>query len=172
MRELVEGIVKTAAVAAGLAESAVMRKPEKESPVLPKRRVEIEFQPERFKPSGRKVGKFPTPGKEDKFRTVRKELYVTVQPVSVRVASNDEAWLSAFSRDFVRALPRKSVDGDGNRITITVSEAEYGGFTGKLVEVFKKRSRTFHITVEGRLTEDSEIPLITDVTITPNYRES
>ena len=88
------------------------------------------------------------------------------------IRADDEAWLAAFAEAFLLALPKRGADARGNRVTVSVDKAEYGGFTRRMVEAFTKRSKTFHVTFTGMATRDSDIPLIRDVTFTPTYREA
>jgi hypothetical protein len=171
MRTLALAVLRGAAVAAGLPEGAVLHIPAKDGPTLPARRMEISYLPEQYQRTGRPVRKRATVGKEQTHRTLTREKYAVRLPVRAAIRADDEAWLRAFSRAFVRALPKNVVDGEGNTVAVRVDKAEYGGFTGRLVEVFVKRSKTFHITFTGRTTRDLDIPLIRDVNINPAYRE-
>lgn len=172
MRPEATHIVTIAAIAAGLPESAVMEVPDKETPMLPKKRLELDYLTEQYKVSGRIVGKRKTPGKETTHRTLDRKRYEVRLPVRVAVQSNDDTWLNEFSRRFVAALPKRVTDENGYPITVTVDQAEYGGFSRRMVEVFKKRSKTFHVMFTGMLISETEIPLISDVEITPKYREA
>jgi hypothetical protein len=172
MRQTAFAIIQAAAVAAGLPESAVMHTPEKDGPTLPKRRAEISYLPEQYRRTGRPVRKRPSVDKEDTHRTLRREIYTVRLPVRVAIRSDDETWLRDFATAFRAALPKRTTDEQGNPVSVTVEKAEYGGFTGKLVEVFKKRSKTFHVSVTGMTTRDTEIPLVRDADITPKYREA
>lgn len=172
MRQFATGIIRAAATAAGLPESAVMVEPDKDGVTLPKRRVEISYLAEQYTRTGRPVRKRATVGKERTHRTLTREKYAVRLPVRAAIRADDETWLKDFSRRFVAALPKRTIDENGNAVTVAVDKAEYGGFTTKAVEVFKKRSKTFHITFTGMTTAENEIPLITSVTITPEYREA
>jgi hypothetical protein len=172
MRQIATDIVKAAAVAAGLPETAVMVEPDKDGITLPGKRVEISYLAEQYARTGRPVRKRATVGKELTHRTLTREEHAVRLPVRAAIRADDEVWLKDFSRRFVSALPKRTTDENGNAVTVAVEKAEYGGFTTKAVEVFKKRSKTFHITFTGMTTIENEIPLITSVTITPEYREA
>ena len=172
MRSIATDIITAAAVAAGLPEASVMIEPEKDGVTLPKRRVEISYLAEQYRRTGRPVRKTPTPGKETTHRTLAREKHAVRLPVRAAIRADDEAWLKEFSRCFVAALPKRMTDEHGNTVTMAVEKAEYGGFTKKAVEVFKKRSKTFHITFTGMTTIENEIPLIKSVDIIPSYREA
>jgi len=172
VRQVATEIITAAAIAAGLPESAVMIAPDKDGITLPDKRVEIAYMAEQYTRTGRPIRKRPTLGKEKTHRTLTREKYAVRLPVRAAIRADDEAWLKDFSRRFVAALPKRSTDENGNTVTVAVGKAEYGGFTTKAVEVFKKRSKSFHITFTGMTTTETEIPLITSVTITPNYREA
>lgn len=171
MRQTAFAIIRAAAMAAGLPADAIMNAPDKEGVTLPKRRVECSTLTEQYHSSGRFVGKFPTPGKEHTFRTLRRARYDVRLVVRAAIRADDEAWLAAFAEAFLLALPKRAADAHGNRVTVSVDKAEYGGFTRRMVEAFTKRSKTFHVTFTGMTTRDSDIPLIRDVTFTPTYRE-
>lgn len=172
MRQVATDIITTAAVAAGLPESAVMIEPEKDGITLPKKRVELSYLTEQYRRTGRPVRKSPTPGKETTHRTLVREKHAVRLPIRASIRADDEAWLKNFSRCFVTALPKRMTDEHGNTVTVAVEKAEYGGFTKKAVEVFKKRSKTFHITFTGMTIIENEIPLIKSVDIIPSYREA
>lgn len=172
MRKTAFAIIQTAAVTAGLAETTVMHTPDKDSKTLPARRIEISYQPEQYRRTGRPVAKTPTQGREDSYRTLRREIHSVRLPVRVAIRADDETWLRDVSAAFCAALPKRTIDAHGNAVRVAVERAEYGGFTRRMVEVFKKRSKTFVITFTGMTTRDSEIPLVKDVTITPNYTEN
>lgn len=171
MRTTAFAIIRDAAVAAGLPEAAVLHAPDKDGPDLPKRRVEVSYLPEQYRRTGRPVDKRPTSGSEDTHRTLRREIHSVRLPVRAAIRADDDAWLRAFAAAFCAALPKRATDEAGNIVRVAVDKAEYGGFTRRMVEVFKKRSKTFFVTFTGMTTRDSEIPLIRNVTITPNYRE-
>jgi hypothetical protein len=172
VRQIATDIITAAAVAAGLPESSVMIAPDKDGITLPKRRVDISYLAEQYNRTGRPVRKRPTPGKEKTHRTLSREKHAMRLPVRAAIRADDEAWLKDFSSRFIVALPKHFTDGNGNTVKVSVEKAEYGGFTKKAVEVFKKRSKTFHITFTGMTTIENEIPLIKSVTITPKYREA
>jgi hypothetical protein len=172
MRETAFAILRAAAVAAGLPETAIMDAPDKDGVTLPRRRVECSTLTEQYVSSGRFVGKFPTPGKVQTHRTLRRARYDMRLVVRAAIRADDEAWLAAFAEAFLLALPKRVTDAHGNRVTVSVDKAEYGGFTRRMVEAFTKRNKTFHVTFTGMTTRDSEIPLIRDVTFNPTYREA
>lgn len=172
MRALAVRILTAAAVAAGLDADAVMHVPEKDTLTLPARRLEIAYQPEQYRRTGRPLLKQPTPGREDASRTLVREIHSVRLPVRAAIRADDEAWLAEFSEKFLAALPKRTVDEHGRSVSIAVDKAEYGGFTGRLVEVFVKRSKTYLITFTGSRTSSRDVPLIRDVDITPNYREA
>jgi len=172
VRQFATGIIRAAATAAGLPESAVMVEPDKDGVTLPKKRVEISYLAEQYARTGRPVRKRATVGKERTHRTLTREKYAVRLPVRAAIRADDETWLKDFSRRFVAALPKRATDENGNAVTVAVDKAEYGGFTRRMVEAFTKRSKTFHVTFTGMATRDSDIPLIRDVNINPTYREA
>lgn len=172
MRLTSKTIITAAAVAAGLPESAIMDKPDKETATLPKKRIELSYLQEQYRRTGRPIKKFPTQGSEETHRTIRREVHSVRLPVRVAIHADDEGWLKTYAHAFLAALPKRALDGFGNTVSIKVDKAEYGGFVSKMVEVFKKRTKTFHISFTGMTTSDMEVPLIRDVTLTPNYRET
>ena len=172
MRQIATDTITAAAVTAGLPKSAVMIEPDKDGITLPNKRVAIAYLTEQYTRTGRPIRKRATVGKERTHRTLTREREAVRLPVRAAIRADDEAWLKQFSRRFVAALPKRTADEYGNAVSVAVQKAEYGGFTTKKVEVFKKRSKVFHIMFTGMTTTENEIPLITSVTITPDYREA
>ncbi|AMK10854.1 hypothetical protein [Pseudodesulfovibrio indicus] len=172
MRQFATEAITAAAVAAGLPESAVMVEPDKDGIMLPPRRVEIAYLAEQYTYTGRPIRKTRTEGKESTHRTLTRERQSVRLPVRAVVRADDEAWLKDFSRRFIAALPKRMTDEDGNTVTVAVEKAEYGGFTTKQVEVFKKRSKSFHVAFTGMTVTEKEISLIKSVDINPSYREA
>ncbi|MFH2064983.1 MAG: hypothetical protein ABIK15_07290 [Pseudomonadota bacterium] len=175
MRAFARQIITAAAVTAGMDADSIMDKPDKQNLLLPTPRMELEYMPEDYKRTFRKIVKFndPPPAPEDPEdpeepvtqRVIRSRIYENTLTVRAEVRTDDEAWLEAFVKDFILDMPHKTADSDNNLVTIKTVRAVRGGFGSKLVEVFKKRSNAIHITFTGMLCRDDLIPLIRDVNI-------
>lgn len=143
-----------------------MDKPEKErAALLPSKRVQVDYQPEALTRNPRRIAKFPSQTHQGTHRTIRSRTYTRSLTVRAEVVADDEAWLERFIRDFLLAMPHKTADGDGNLITVVADRAVLGGFEGKMVEAFKRRSSAVHVTVTGMLCKDTDVPLVTDVNL-------
>jgi hypothetical protein len=171
MRQVATDVITAAAVAAGLPEDAVMIEPEGDAATLPSKRVGIAYLDEQYTRTGRPIRKRATVGKELTHRTLIREKASVHLSVRAAAHTDDEAWLKEFSHRFVTALPKRTVDENGNAVRVAVDRAEYGGFAGGADEP-QALSKTFYLVFTGMITTENEIPLITSVTITPEYREA
>ncbi|GEM_PF-1442954 len=173
MKDLIFETLSTAAMASGLEPLADGTRPIYEAPVemdeimLPKPRIEIQILKAPVKPFKKKLAKYPTPGKEDTHRTIRKALDQVVCPVRVAIISNDEKWLKDFAHTLHRDLPRKIADRHNNVVKIEVEAVESTGGGSKLVKVasLEKLSKVFHLRFTGLVTRDEETAWIKDVEI-------
>ena len=94
----------------------------------------------------------------------------------LNVLAEDESWLSKFGFDFVMALPKGVNDERGNWVGIRVQKATPGKPPVKRVGeaeivVFTRLNTLFLLTFTGRVTEDIEHDLVTDVTINPHWEK-
>ena len=165
MRSFAFATIRNAAMAAGLTEDAVMEKPDKESVILPAKRLQVEYLPEALDRSPKRIAKFSSSASPDTHRTIRKQVYKRGLTVRAEVVSDDAAWLEQFVRDFLIALPHKTANAESDLVIVKATRAVRGGFGSKTVEVFKRRSNALHITFTGMICEDEDVPLITDVNL-------
>jgi len=174
MRSFAKDIITQAAVAAGLDQAAVMDKPDKETILLPEKRIQLEYLPQGLERSFKRVARATTPKKEKTHRTIRARIYKTDLTVRAEIKSNDEDWLETFVNTFLVELPHKVATPENDLVTVEATRAVRGGFGKRTVEVFKKRSNALHITFKGMICKDREVPLITDVNIKDGteYQES
>lgn len=119
MQAFATEVITRAALAAGLPEGRVMAAVKKDNLTIDRPRVEMQFLPEKYTRTGRKLGvsRETVKGEDgtEKLMLVRKrELYVVELPVNVNVLSEDREWLERFSYAFVAALPRGGNDSRGN----------------------------------------------------------
>lgn len=164
--------LRGAAVAAGLEAEAFMPAPKRESRTMPEIRVEYSVLAERYSHSPRLIKK-TLPAEDNATHCTHRVRHYTVDiQFMVRVCCDSEEWLDSFTPVFERALPRKFADDANNVVTARIEKAELGGFSSELVTVFKKLSRTYHITFRHLLTEDIAMPLIRDVSINPHIQEA
>jgi hypothetical protein len=165
MRAFAKQTITTAAVAAGLAETAVMDKPDKETILLPEKRIQLEYMPETLARRFRRIKRSTSIDNPETHRTLRSRLYETVLAVRVDIRGDNEAWLAAFFKDLLLQLPRKVANDDGDLVKIEAFKAERGGFGTRMVEAFVKRSVALHVNFTGMVCADEEVPLITDVNL-------
>lgn len=162
MRTLAEAIITKAAEKAGLPEKRVMGLSAADNLTLPRPRVELEFLPEPFTRTGRKLAVTRDKAKQ----TTKKELYEHRLEVTANVLADDEKWLSAFEKSFVAAFPRGLDDSRGNWVKILVQQATFTTPPAKRVgdkeiKVFTKVNTLFLIKFTGRITSEEEQDLIT-----------
>ncbi|WP_308775861.1 translation initiation factor 2 [uncultured Bilophila sp.] len=172
MEKLIMEAVTRAAVAAGLPAERVMTESAKDNLTLPRPRVEVQMQPATYKRTGRKLGVTRT----ETRHITKRELYEVGQQVLLNVLAEDESWLSKFGFDFVMALPKGVNDERGNWVGIRVQKATPGKPPVKRVGeaeivVFTRLNTLFLLTFTGRVTEDIEHDLVTDVTINPHWEK-
>ena len=165
MRSFAKDIITQTAVTAGLAETSVMDKPDKETILLPEKRIQLEYLDQTFERAFKRVARMASLENPDTHRTIRAMVYKTDLIVRAEIKSNDENWLEEFVGKFLLALPYKTAAPDNNLVAIRVSRAIRGGFGKRTVEVFKKRSNALHIIFAGMICQDTERALITDVNI-------
>jgi hypothetical protein len=165
MRSFAKQTIITAAVAAGLPEAAVMDKPDKETILLPAKRIQLEYLPETLARRFRRIKRSASIDNPDTHRTLRARLYETVLTVRADIRGDDETWLAAFAKDLLLQLPRKTANDTGDLVEIEAFKAERGGFGTRMVEAFIKRSVALHINFTGMVCADEEVPLITDVNL-------
>ncbi len=171
MRNFVFDQIRAAAVAAGLAETAVVRAPKQAAPDLPERRLEIDLQSERYLERPRPIASFPTAGHEATHRTIRRAVYTVELPVVAIMRGDNEEWLDSITGLFERKLSRRVAGPDNNLVRFSIARAQWGGFNHQMVTVFKRVSRVYHITASWMICNDRDVALITDVQINPEYSE-
>ncbi len=160
-----ETITRTA-LAAGLPEGRIINLAKKDNLTIERPRIEIQFLPEKYTRTGRKLAVTRT-----KTELVRKrELYEVELTVNANVLADDRAWHEAFCVDFVAGLPRGGKDSSGNWVIIRVQKATFGRAPDKrvgdeVIEVFTKVNRLFVLTFTGRITEEETEEMIPSVTI-------
>ncbi|WP_321495629.1 hypothetical protein [uncultured Desulfobacter sp.] len=174
MRSFAKQVITSAAVAAGLTEAAVMDKPDKETVLLPEKRIQLSYLDEGLERKPRHVARMDGPeDAEHPYRVIRSRLYKTRLTVQAEVKSDDEEWLESFVKAFLLALPGKTQNDDADLVTIKVFKAVRSGFGTRTVEVFTKRANALHIRFTGMICTTRQAPLITDINLTDNldYKE-
>lgn len=177
MEDLILETLTTAAMAAGLPKDGkerVYKAPvEIKDALLPKPRIEIQIFKAPVKPHRRKLSAYPTPGRENTHRTIRKSLEQVLYPVRLAIVANDENWLKDFAHSLHRDLPRKIADGHNNVVKIEVEAVESTGGGSKLVDVAikKKLTKVFHLRFTALVTRDEETAWIKDVEINADYQQ-
>lgn len=153
---------------AGLPESAVMDKPEKETLLLPKKRLQLDYLPQSFARKPRYIARMASTDNPDTYRTLRSRVYETTLTVRAEVVADDENWLETFVSDLLMELPYKVANDANDLVRVAAVRSVLGGFASKMVEVFVKRANALHITFTGLVCRDVEVPLITDVNVKDN----
>lgn len=160
-----------AALAAGLPEGRIIDLAKKDNLTIERPRIEVQFLPERYTRTGRKLAVTRT--KTEHIR--KRELYEVELTVNANVLADDRAWLEAFCVDFVAGLPRGGNDSRGNWIKIRAQKASFGRAPDKrvgeeVIEVFTKVNRLFVLTFTGRITREEAETLIPAYTINPTFK--
>lgn len=168
MQAFATEVITRAALSAGLPEGRVMDIVKKDNLTIKRPRLELQFMPERYTRTGRKLAVTRT--KTDLIR--KRELYEVELTVNVNVLADNRAWLETFSVAFVAALPRGGNDSRGNWVKIRVQEATFGREPDrrvgeKVIEVFTRVNRLFVLTFTGRITGEEYDKLIRTIIINP-----
>ena len=168
MQAFATEVITRAAQSAGLPEGRVMDIVKKDNLTINRPRLELQFMPERYTRTGRKLAVTRT--KTDLIR--KRELYEAELTVNANVLADDRAWLEAFSVAFVAALPRGGNDSRGNWVKVRVQEATFGREPDrrvgeKVIEVFTRVNRLFVLTFTGRITGEEYDKLIRTIIIKP-----
>lgn len=160
MKAIADSVIRSTAISLGI--SQVMDKPDKTDITMPLPRIEITWLPEELSRSFKRIARLKP--QSDQV-TIRSRVYQRSLRIRAEVVSDNEEWLEAFIPQFLADLPSKIADENGNLVTVRAVKAERQGYGTRLVEVFKKRVASIHITVSGMVCNDQDIPLITDVNI-------
>lgn len=168
MQAFATEVITQAALSAGLPEGRVMDIVKKDNLTIKRPRIELQFMPERYTRTGRKLAVTRT--KTDLIR--KRELYEAELTVNANVLADDRAWLEAFSVAFVAALPRGGNDSRGNWVKVRAQEATSGREPDRrvgenVIEVFTRVNRLFVLTFTGRITGEEYDKLIRTIIIKP-----
>ena len=166
MQTFITESITAAALAAGLPEGRVLNLSEKDNLTIARPRIELQFLPERMRPSGRLLAT-----RRAAQELIRKREISTVrQEVAANVLADDAAWLEAFSYAFMQKLPRGGNDARGNWVGISIEQATFGKAADKrlgnaVIAVFTKVNRLFSIVFTWRVTAEEHAALLPSVTI-------
>lgn len=168
MQAFATEVITRAALSAGLPEGRVMDIVKKDNLTINRPRLELQFMPERYTRTGRKLAVIRT--KTDLIR--KRELYEVELTVNANVLADNREWLEAFSVAFVAALPHGGNDSRGNWVKVRVQEATFGREPDrrvgeKVIEVFTRVNRLFVLTFTGRITGEEYDKLIRTIIIKP-----
>ncbi|NDY73982.1 hypothetical protein DO021_19625 [Desulfobacter hydrogenophilus] len=163
MRTFAKTVITEAAVRAGLPETAVMDQPDRETLLLPEKRLQLGYLTQLFARKPRRIARMASTENPGTYRTLREAVYETTLTIRADVRSDDEAWLESFVGSLLMELPYKIANADNNLVRVQAVRAVRGGFASKTVEVFTKRANALHITFTGLVCRDSEVPLIKEV---------
>lgn len=168
MQAFATEVITRAAQSAGLPEGRVMDIVKKDNLTINRPRLELQFMPERYTRTGRKLAVIRT--KTDLIR--KRELYEVELTVNANVLADNREWLEAFSLAFVAALPHGGNDSRGNWVKVRAQEATFGREPDrrvgeKVIEVFTRVNRLFVLTFTGRITGEEYDKLIRTIIIKP-----
>ncbi|WP_337375458.1 translation initiation factor 2 [Desulfovibrio piger] len=160
--------ITQAALDAGLPEGRVIDMVKKDNLTLQRPRIELQFLPEKYTRTGRKLDVYRT--KTAQFR--KRELYEVEQTINVNILADNRIWLEKFCVAFVAALPRGGNDSRGNWVRVRAQQATFGRSPDKrvgnqVIEVFTRVNRLFVISFTWRITGKEAEALIPAFTIKP-----
>lgn len=171
MRELVTAVITETALKAGLPEGRVIYQVAKDNLTLERPRMELQFLPDSFKRTGRKLGVSRT--KTEQIR--KRELYQVEMDVASNVLAEESVWLGDFCYKFIAALPRGFNDKRGNWVKAKAEKATFGKAPNKqvgdtVIEVFSKVSELLLLTFVWRITSEEADELIQTFTFDMKYK--
>lgn len=173
MRELLQNVITQAAIKAGLPEGRVMGLSDGDNLTIPRPRIEIDFLPNSYRRTGRKLAVTRKNG----IQTTKRELYEVTFDLTANVLADNKQWLAAFETDFVVAFPRGVNDARGNWVKIRIEQATFTNPPAKRVgekeiTVFTKVNTLFALRFTGRVTQEEDIRLMQTINITmPKFRQ-
>lgn len=166
MQSFATNTISQAALTAGLPEGRVMAQTAKDNLTLERPRIEVQFLPERYTRSGRKLAVTRTA-----TELVRKrELYVVRLDVATNVLADNQGWLGDFCYHFMAALPAGANDSRGNYVKIRAEKATFSKAPDKrlgdaVIEVFTKVNQLFQLSFTWRVTTEEAELLIRTINI-------
>lgn len=172
MQAFAREVVTRAALAAGLPEGRVIDIVKKDNLTIERPRLEVQFLPEKFTRTGRKLAAY----RAEKTHIRKRELYAVELTVNANVLADDRDWLEAFCMAFAVALPRGGNDSRGNWIRVRAQQATFSRppdrrVGNEVIEIFTKVNRLFVLTFTGRVTAEEREALIPSWTINPNIKK-
>jgi hypothetical protein len=166
MKTFVEGVIRQAAAQTGI-EKVVLHTAS--NLTLPKPRLEFEFLPETYIPTGRKIAKRKADGKQ----IMVNERYEVDTPAMLYIIDNDDARIEHLSRKLVLSFPRGVADTYNNWVRIRAALAEWTGFKAptvgldaKRIEPLIERSYSVKVSFLWRLTYEEATPYIEQLDFT------
>lgn len=173
MQSFAREVITRAALSAGMPEGSVIDIVKKDNLTIRRPRLELQFMPERYTRTGRKLAVTRTTTEQIRKR----ELYEVELTVNANVLADNRTWLEAFCVAFVPTLPRGGNDSRGNWVKIRVQEATFGREADtrvgdSVIRVFNRMNRLFVVEFVWRVTSEEAEALIPTISITPKiYKE-
>ena len=151
-------------MAAGLPGERVISLSRGDSLTIPRPRIELQWLPETYTRTGRKLGHIKNDADKTR-RTLKRELYQVKLDVSANILAETSLWIAAFERDFLAALPRSGNDTAGNWVKIRAARAEWANTPETrvgldVIKVFEKAAKLLVISFMWRITEEEAQRLI------------
>ena len=168
MQSFAREVITRAALSAGMPEGSVIDIVKKDNLTIRRPRLELQFMPERYTRTGRKLAVTRTTTEQIRKR----ELYEVELTVNANVLADNRTWLETFCVAFVPALPRGGNDSRGNWVKVLAQKAAFYRPPDKrvgdeVIEVFSRVNRLYTLTFTGRITAEETEELITSHTINP-----
>jgi len=167
MRDLILEKVRDAAELLGLPREHVMTKSYQDNLTLPRPRVELDFLPETYQRTGRRLGEIKV---SEGQLNIKKENYEINLPVVAQILARDPEWLKESCYQLAAALPRAFDDRHGNHVTMQAVQGEWEDFAvrrvgSKEIDPIKKRGYLLHLTVIWRMTSEQLVERISDINL-------
>ena len=171
MRELVLGVISSAAAAAELS-VPVMFAAKKDNITLPLPRIEVSLGSCAYERTGRRLGFLVSLDE----CSIKREIYRIIQKVTVTLFSDDESFLATAVPALVKKLPRGLNDNQGNWVKILVKSGGHAGYevpkvSETPIDPLPKRRETLELEFTGRLTTLEPVEFINNFNISANRGE-
>lgn len=168
MQDFIINTLKNVAIQSGLSEKAFIPKTIRDNITLIKPRIEYSFLANDVKRSGRLLAI----DRIHDMRTSKRELYLILQKIQLKLFSDKELFRTSFTNNFFLYLPKGINDTNGNFIKFKYETFEFENEGEKrigdsVIKVNEPYIATYNLLVTYRVTQTITENYIKDVTINP-----
>lgn len=162
MKDFIETVIREAACIAGV--ETVLLKAKSSNITMPKPRVEFEFLPDTFLPTGKVIAKRRQNDTEVRVH----ERYQVDSPVMLYLTDDNDSRLQQLSNALIMAFPKGVPDENNNWVRIKATGAEWQSKNApvvgtKRIEPIIERLRLIRVGFTWRLTYEQAVPYMTDI---------